>query len=135
MADVDTASIPMLRDLRGQVVLLDFWASWCAPCRASFPWMNELQRQHGKDGLVVIGVNVDKEPELAKAFLRATPAQFRIADDSSGDLATRFDLQAMPTSFLIDRHGQVRHRHNGFRNEQRTAREQQVLALLKETAR
>ena len=131
---LDTATVPLLRELRGKVVLLDFWASWCAPCRASFPWMNDLQRQHANDGLVVIGVNVDMQPELAQAFLRDTPAVFRIANDASGDLATRFDLQAMPTSFLIDRQGRIRHRHSGFRNEQRAAREQQVLALLKEKA-
>jgi len=132
-SELDTAAIPLLRELRGQVVLLDFWASWCAPCRASFPWMNELQRRHREQGLVVIGVNVDKQPELAHAFLRETPATFRIDNDPAGDLAARFDLQAMPTSFLIDRQGRVRHRHAGFRVEQRAQREQQVLELLQES--
>jgi peroxiredoxin len=96
--------------------------------------MNHLHQVYAKDGLVVIGVNVDKQPELAQAFLRDTPASFRLANDIEGSLATQFDLQAMPTSFLIDRQGRIRQRHNGFRSEQKTGREQQILALLKETA-
>jgi len=123
---------PLLDSLQGKVVLVDFWASWCAPRLRSFPWMNELQQKHGDDGLVVLAVNVDQDRALADAFLKKIPAQFRIEYDQAGTLAKQFGVENMPTSFLIDRTGQVRVRHSGFRDKQREEREQQIVQLLKE---
>jgi len=123
---------PVLESLHGKVVLVDFWASWCAPCLRSFPWMNDLQQKLGDDGLVVVAVNVDQDRELADAFLKKVPVQFRIEYDQAGDLAKQFGVENMPTSFLIDRAGQVRARHSGFRDKQREEREQQIVQLLKE---
>jgi cytochrome c biogenesis protein CcmG/thiol:disulfide interchange protein DsbE len=130
---INTPSVaaPLLRNLQGKVVLLDFWASWCGPCRQSFPWMSELQRRYGSD-LVVLAVNVDQDRALAEQFLKATPAAFRIEYDPAGALATQFDVTSMPTSFVIDRHGQVRERHRGFREAQRAEREHTIAKLLKE---
>lgn len=125
-------SWPALAALRGKVVLLDFWASWCAPCRRSFPWMNELQQRHAAAGLAVLAVNVDHDRALADAFLRDVPVSFRLEFDPAGALAQRFDVQAMPTSFLLDRHGQVRMRHAGFREAQRAEREDELKKLLEE---
>lgn len=122
----------LLDDLRGKVVLLDFWASWCEPCRQSFPWMSELQQRHGDSGLVVIAINLDQDRKLAERFLAATPARFRIEYDAEGMLATRFDVTAMPMSIVIDRQGRIRERHKGFREEQRATREQTIVNLLKE---
>jgi thiol-disulfide isomerase/thioredoxin len=123
---------PLLDSLHGKVVLVDFWASWCGPCLQSFPWMNELHAKHGGDGLVIIAVNVDQEPAQAEAFLEKVPARFRVEYDHAGDLARQFNVQAMPTSVLIDRGGKVRVRHAGFKNKQREDREQQIVQLLKE---
>jgi thiol-disulfide isomerase/thioredoxin len=123
---------PVLEDLRGKVVLVDFWASWCSPCLQSFPWMNELQQKHGEEGLVVVAVNLDQDRALADAFLQKLPARFRIEYDQAGNLARQFGVQAMPTSFLVDRNGQVRIRHAGFREKQRAGREQEIEQLLKE---
>lgn len=125
---------PALAALHGKVVLLDFWASWCAPCRRSFPWMNELQQRHAAAGLVVMAVNVDHDRPLADAFLRDVPVSFRLEYDASGELARRFEVQAMPTSFLIDRQGRVRARHAGFREAQRAERENELNLLLEEGA-
>ena len=123
---------PLLKDLHGKVVLVDFWASWCSPCLSSFPWMDELQQRHGQQGLVVVAVNLDQDRALAEAFLKKTAPRFRIEFDTQGALAKQFGVQAMPTSFLIDRHGKVRITHRGFRTAQRAEREQQIRQLLEE---
>lgn len=120
-----------LSALRGQVVYLDFWASWCAPCRQSFPWMNHLQSELRQDGLVVIAVNVDRERADAERFLSAHPADFRIVFDPRGELPEKFGVRGMPTSFLIDRSGQVRLRHDGFfvRDSDALARQVRMLVI------
>lgn len=125
---------PVLEAYAGKVVLVDFWASWCSPCLQSFPWMNELQQKHGGEGLVIVAVNLDQDRELADAFLGKTPAGFRVEFDPAGTVARQFNVQAMPTSFLIDRRGQVRVRHAGFKDKHRAEREQQIALLLKEPA-
>ena len=125
---------PLLQDLHGKVVLVDFWASWCGPCLQSFPWMNGLQAKHGSDGLVIVAVNLDQDRALADAFLKKVPAQFRVEYDQAGKLAKSFGVEAMPTSFLIGRDGQVHARHAGFRDKQREGREQEIVKLLKEPA-
>jgi cytochrome c biogenesis protein CcmG/thiol:disulfide interchange protein DsbE len=104
-----------LARLRGKVVYLDFWASWCKPCRESFPWMNSVQSAYAKQGVVVVAVNVDQERALADAFLQQYPAQFQVYYDPSGKLAESYRVVGMPSSFLIDRSGAVRYRHVGFR--------------------
>jgi cytochrome c biogenesis protein CcmG/thiol:disulfide interchange protein DsbE len=123
---------PLLDSLHGKVVLVDFWASWCGPCLQSFPWMNDLHARHGGDGLVIVAVNVDQDRALADAFLKKIPPQFRVEYDAAGSLAQQFGVEAMPTSFLIDRAGRVRVRHAGFREKHREDREQQIVQLLKE---
>ncbi len=127
------ASADDLLDLpafKGRVVYLDFWASWCAPCRESFPWMNRLQGELGHDGLVVIAVNVDRERADADRFLREHPAQFRIVYDPDGLLPEKFGVGGMPTSFLIDRNGHVQSRHEGFLLRDRDTLRQQIRALV-----
>src|SRR6185436_12894357 len=111
-----------LERLRGKVVLLDFWASWCEPCRHSFPWLNEMQAKYAGRGLVVIGVNVDRERAAADRFLHDVPAQFRIVYDPEGALASRYDLPGMPVSYVIGANGEIVERHLGFRNALRAER-------------
>jgi len=100
---------------RGKVVVVDFWASWCVPCRRSFPWMNEMQSRYGEDGLVFVGVNMDADRELAAAFLRDYPAEFEIVYDPAGELAKHYDVIAMPSSYVFDRNGEQITRHLGFK--------------------
>ena len=105
----------VLADHRGKVVLLDFWASWCAPCRRSFPWMAEMHDKYGKDGLVIVAVNMDAKAEDAGAFLKEFSPPFEIAYDPDGTLARNFDVTAMPSSYLFDRDGNLVVRHLGFK--------------------
>ena len=123
---------PLLDGLKGKVVLLDFWASWCDPCRRSFPWMNEMQRRYAGADLLVVAVNLDQDRKLAEKFLAAVPAGFRVEFDPGGALATQFGVTAMPMSFLLDRKGMVRERHSGFREAVKAQREQSIRKLLKE---
>ena len=120
-----------LTALKGKVVYLDFWASWCVPCRQSFPWMSGLQRNLEKDGLVVVAVNLDQVRADADGFLAEFKPPFRVAFDPQGGLAERFHVQGMPTSVLIGRDGQTRLVHQGFRSRDREALEQQIRAALR----
>lgn len=98
----------------GKVVYLDFWASWCGPCRQSFPWMNAMQAKYGPQGLVVVGVNVDAVQADADQFLARLPAQFPVGYDPQGRTARAFGVKGMPTSVLIGRDGTVIRQHAGF---------------------
>ncbi|MGB5512112.1 MAG: TlpA disulfide reductase family protein [Woeseiaceae bacterium] len=121
-----------LADYEGRVVVIDFWASWCVPCRRSFPWLNAMQSKYADDGLVIIGVNVDRERADADQFLASFPAAFSIIYDSEADLAKRFGVQAMPSSFVIGRDGVVRERHLGFKTKKQDEYEAALVAALKE---
>jgi thiol-disulfide isomerase/thioredoxin len=119
-----------LASYRGKVVLLDFWASWCEPCRHSFPWLSAMQDKYGADGLVVIGVNVDRERSEADRFLASTPARFSLVYDPQGALAAQYNLMGMPSSFLFDADGQLLATHIGFRQSLREQREAELRAAL-----
>lgn len=121
-----------LEAYKGKVVYLDFWASWCAPCRRSFPWLDSLDRAHGAAGFVVIAVNVDTDRTLATGFLKEVPVGFKVAYDPKGELAARWQLLGMPSSFLIDRSGKVRSAHQGFRKGDEALREAEITRLLAE---
>ena len=118
-----------LQEFHGKVIVLDFWASWCVPCRRSFPWMNNMQERYADDGLVIIGVNLDAVDADAQAFLRETPADFLIINDPEGTLAREHDVVAMPTSYIFDRDGKLVTRHLGFK----VKRQDEYEALLVET--
>lgn len=119
-----------LAQLRGRVVYVDFWASWCGPCRRSFPWMNALKARYGKDGLAIVGINVDKRREDAERFLRDTPASFTIAFDAAGKTPAAYDVKGMPSSYVVDRKGNVVAIEEGFHDERRDAIEARLRALL-----
>jgi thiol-disulfide isomerase/thioredoxin len=123
-----------LASLRGKVVYLDFWASWCVPCRQSFPFMNKLKQQHEAEGLVVLAVNVDAEGKDAADFLAHYPASFSVVYDPAGKAPAAWGVAGMPTSFLIDRQGKVRASHLGFRAADTVKIEAELAPLLKEAA-
>ena len=104
-----------LTEFRGKVVVLDFWASWCVPCRRSFPWMNGMHRKYADDGLVILGVNVESDAAAAQEFLREYPAKFRIVRDPDGSLAREYGVVTMPSSYVFDRDGELVTRHLGFK--------------------
>ena len=117
---------------RGKVVVLDFWASWCVPCRRSFPWLNAMHAKYAGDGLVIIGVNVDSERAEATRFLAEYPADFQIYFDSEGRYAAEYGVEAMPSSFVIGRDGQVRARHLGFKVQKQPDYEAAIVDALRE---
>jgi thiol-disulfide isomerase/thioredoxin len=119
-----------LADYRGKVVYLDFWASWCAPCRESFPFMNELQGDLGDKGLQILGISVDKTADEAHRFLAHYPAKFTTALDTAAACPSAFRLEGMPSSYIIDRTGVVRAVHIGFHDSDRSEIRSKVLEIL-----
>jgi cytochrome c biogenesis protein CcmG, thiol:disulfide interchange protein DsbE len=119
-----------LSSLQGKVVYLDFWASWCGPCRESFPWMNQMQERFAGQDVVVLAVNLDAKGADADAFLARYPAKFRVAFDSDGTSAKQLGVKAMPTSFIIGRDGTLIAEHRGFRDAQKAAVEREIQAAL-----
>jgi thiol-disulfide isomerase/thioredoxin len=99
----------------GKVVLVDFWASWCGPCKASFPVLNKLHDTYASKGLVIIGIGVDEEEAKYKSFASKMGARFPLVHDSQHKAAAFFNPPSMPTSFIVDRKGVIRHVHTGFR--------------------
>ena len=117
-------------DFKGRVVYIDFWASWCAPCKQSFPWMNDMQAKYGPRGFSVVGINVDQKREDADKFLLSTPANFLVGYDTTGKVAEAYQPKGMPTSFLIGADGKVRAVHVGFRDSNRQELEREIEAAL-----
>ena len=119
-----------LDKLRGKVVYVDFWASWCGPCRKSFPWMADMQKKYGTSGFTVVAVNVDKKRPDADKFLLATPAEFTVVYDPTGATPTAWTVKAMPSSFLVDAKGNVAFVESGFRDENVGELEGRIKSLL-----
>lgn len=121
-----------LEALRGEVVYLDFWASWCPPCRAAMPELDALHERLDERGFSVIGVNVDRSRDAALRMLNAVAVDFPIVFDPEGRWAERYALPGMPSGFLIDREGVVRYRHEGYSAGDIPALEQEIERLLEE---
>lgn len=120
-----------LKDFRGKPVILDFWASWCEPCKTAMPFFDELQAKYG-DALVVIGVSVDDRAEAMKEALAQRPVRFLIVHDQKGSLAQRLEVSTMPSTYLLGRDGVVRQVHRGFVASDQEGLEVQVQRLLAE---
>ncbi len=103
-----------LDSLRGKVVYVDFWASWCGPCRQSFPWMKSLSDRYAGKGLVIVAINLDKDRKAAEEFLARYPAPFVVAFDPSGKTAKAFKVWGMPTSYIVGPTGAILSAHSGF---------------------
>ncbi|MFZ4700331.1 MAG: TlpA disulfide reductase family protein [Candidatus Methylumidiphilus sp.] len=121
LTSIGDAKTYALKQFKGNVVYVDFWSSWCGPCAQSFSFLNEMHRDLKGRGLQIIGVNLDEAAEDAKAFLAAHPASFDVVADANQQCAKDFDVKAMPSSYLIDRKGVIRHVHLGFRPEEAKA--------------
>lgn len=120
-----------LDSYKGKVVYIDFWASWCGPCRESFPWMKKMQQQYGKDGLVIIAINVDQDKKLADKFLSEFKPEFNVLFDKDGKLAEDFKVSSMPSSYVLDREGKPRFKHKGFHLDKQSQYETELNSLLK----
>lgn len=121
-----------LPDLHGKVVLVDFFASWCGPCKESFPAMQELHEKYGDKGLVIVAVNLDKKKEDMDGFLKKHPATFTIVRDAANKLVSELKIPTMPSSFLLDRNGKVHAFHRGFKGaETKKQYAEEIESLLK----
>jgi len=115
-----------LSDFKGKTIYLDFWASWCGPCKQSFPWMNDIQARYESMGLQIVALNVDQRADDATSFLKGNRAKFAIAFDPDGKTPLSYGIKVMPTSFLIGPDGKILLIHSGFRAEQRDELERQI---------
>lgn len=118
--------------VQGSVVYVDFWASWCVPCRRSFPWLTGLLRKYGDRGFQIVGINLDRDRAAAARFLKDTNASLPVVYDPAGRLAKLYDLQVMPTSFLYGRDGTLRLRKEGFDPAEAESVENLIRDLLEE---
>lgn len=120
-----------LENYRGQLLYLDFWASWCGPCKASFPWMKRLQSRYKNEGLQIVAVSVDNEADAAEKFLARYQPNFEIVADPDGTLAKQYQLLAMPSSYLIGPQGEILWSHKGFRKRDQQVLEEKIQTALK----
>jgi thiol-disulfide isomerase/thioredoxin len=121
-----------LSDYRGRVLLVDFWASWCVPCKASFPALDAIYREYQPRGLEVLAVNVDEEQRNADAFLAAHPHRMAVLFDPKGIGPEAFGVKGMPTSFLIDKTGAIRFTHTGYAGSVDVSYRKEIAQLLAE---
>ncbi len=121
-----------LESLRGKVVYLDFWASWCGPCRVSFPILNQLRKELGPKGFEVLAINVDEVESDANKFLSEVPVDFLIVRDDKATTPQTFGILGMPTAYLIDKQGTVREIHQGFRKNDGEKLRTSIVTLLGE---
>lgn len=120
----------LLSQNKGKVVLLDFWASWCSPCRRSFSWLIEMQNTYREQGLTIIAVNIDVERADAEKFLTDFAVNFNIIYDPDAVIGRQYQLKGMPSSFLIDKEGIVRYQHTGFVIDKLDQYEQHIKTLI-----
>jgi peroxiredoxin len=121
-----------LSELRGQVVMINFWASWCAPCRQEMPLLNHIYEQYHKVGFTLLGVNIDDRSETAQALAQQLGISFPVLFDADKQVSHRYDVGAMPSTLLIDRSGKVRYLHRGYRAGVEVQYDKQVRELLKQ---
>ena len=121
-----------LHEQRGQVVMVNFWATWCGPCKQEMPHLNRLYQQYKGSGFVLLGVNIDDDTAKAAQLAQTSGLKFPVLFDTDKRVTKTWDLGAMPSTVLIDRDGRVRHVHRGYREGLEQSYESQMRELLKE---
>jgi thiol-disulfide isomerase/thioredoxin len=121
-----------LQQFKGKVVFLDFWAPWCDPCRAELPALDALHKRYDKDGLVIIGLDMDPSDKLVKEFLQKVPVAFTILVDKKGAARRSYRIRTLPTAFVIGKDGVIRYVHMGYDKEFLQMYEKEIVELLKQ---
>jgi thiol-disulfide isomerase/thioredoxin len=121
-----------LDQLKGQVVMINFWASWCGPCRTEMPLLDQMYKRYSSLGFTLIGVNVEEDIRDAEKLLASMPVTFPVVFDRQSTVSKLYDVNAMPSSVFIDRKGNVRYLHRGYKNGDEGEYLNQIRALLKE---
>lgn len=119
-------------EFRGQVVLINFWASWCGPCRQEMPLLDQLHGKYAPLGFTVLGVNVDQDQAQAQAMLARIPVSFPVVFDNGSNVSKLYDVIAMPTTVIVDRNGEARYLHRGYKPGDEEQYQRHVRALLME---
>ncbi len=119
-----------LNQFSGKVIYVDFWASWCLPCRTSFPLLNKLHQKLKDQNFEVVAINLDEDKANAEKFLKDTPVTFTVLHDHNGEWADKYVVESMPTSFIIDKQGVIRNIHHGFVSDDIKGLEQKIVQLL-----
>src|SRR5215467_15138646 len=121
-----------LQEQRGQVVMVNFWATWCGPCRIEMPHLARLYEKYRASGFQLLGVNIDEDPHQAAAVAAKLGVRFPVLLDTEKKVSKLYDLSTMPSTVLIDRDGRVRYIHRGYRDGYEDTYEKQIRELLKE---
>jgi peroxiredoxin len=121
-----------LSEMTGNVVLINFWASWCGPCREEMPLLNALHNKYAPLGFSVLGVNVEENGDAAKGFLKDFPVDFPVLLDSVNQVSKQYQVIAMPTTVVVDRDGKVRYLHQGYKAGDEAKYQKMVKALVRE---
>lgn len=121
-----------LSNYSGQVVMINFWASWCGPCREEMPLLDELHQRYAPMGFTMLGVNVEEDSSLADRFLDGTPVTFPILYDRKNSVSKLYDVIAMPSTVIVDRKGQIRYIHHGYESGNEHDYQDQIRALIRE---
>ena len=121
-----------LADFKGQVVLINFWASWCGPCREEMPLLDELSARYAPLGFAMLGVNVEEDSSAANGFLSGTPVSFPVLYDRENTVSKLYDVIAMPSTVIVDRAGQIRYIHHGYEAGNEQDYQDQIRALIRE---
>ena len=119
-----------ISDLKGEVVYVDFWATWCPPCRQSFPWMEEMHQRYSDLGFKIVAISLDNKREVIDQFLKTMTTHFTIAHDPGGESANEFKVKGMPSSYLIDRKGNIHLTHMGFNDRDKAKLESEIKDLI-----
>jgi len=121
-----------LAALRGQVVMINFWASWCGPCRQEFPALDEMYRKYKPMGFTMVGINVESEKSDAERFLGMQPVTFPIVFDPDNKVSGSYGVSAMPTTVLVDRQGRLRWQHRAYKPGDEAKYIEQIRAMVRE---
>jgi len=121
-----------LSELRGQVVMINFWASWCGPCRQEMPLLEALYKKYHGLGFTLLGVNVEQDSSKANAYLRDVSVSFPILYDTKNSVSKTYNISAMPSTVMVDRDGNMRYLHHGYKPGYEKEYEKQIKALIRE---